>query len=67
MTSFFLTLDEQIVNINLHVPSNLLIEHLVYQYLVYCSYVLQSKWHEPVTVQSFTSDEGHFLLILYYI
>ena len=64
MASLFFTLDKHIVDINLHVPSNLLTEHLVHQPLVNSSYVFQSKWHDFVAIKALTGDECCLLLIL---
>ena len=41
----------------------LLVEHLVYQSLERGTCILQSKWHDFVTIQGLTSYEYSFLLI----
>jgi len=63
MAFFFFTLDEHIINVYFYVTPNLLIEHLIYQSLVCSSCVLQTKRHNPITVESLAGDEGCFFLI----
>ena len=66
MASLFFALDKHIVNINLHVLSNLFSEHLVHQPLVGSSYVLQLEWHDSITIKSLTGDECNLLLVLFW-
>ena len=65
MVLFFFALDEHIVNVHFHVPPNLLAKHLVYQSLVRSPRVLQTKGHDPITVESLAGDEGRLFLILF--
>ena len=65
MVLFFFTLDEHIFHIYFHVPPNLFAEHLVYQFLVRGTCVLQTKRHDPVAIQPLAGDEGGFFLIFF--
>ena len=58
MILLFSTFDEHAIHIHLYIPPNLLAKHLVYQSLVRGPHVLQTKRHNPVAIESLTSDKG---------
>ena len=57
MILFLFALDEHIINVYLHILPNLFVEHLVYQSLIRGLCVLQTKGHNPVTIEPLASDE----------
>ena len=65
MILLFLALDKHIIQKHLYLLPNLLAEHLVYQPLVRCSCVLQTKRHDPVTIEPLAGDKGNPLLIFF--
>jgi hypothetical protein len=54
---------QHIIDVNFYVPTYLILEHFVYQSLVYGSSILQPVRHHLVVVQSLVSNEGCLLLI----
>lgn len=54
---------DHVVNVNLHAPPNLVLEHFVDCFLVCCSSILQPEGHDLVIVDSSVGDEVSVLLI----
>ena len=66
MSKFFFTLNEHVIYIYFHVPSDLLAEHFIHLPLVGYSYIFQSKGHYLIVIEPLAHNERSFLLILLY-
>lgn len=64
MVDLFRALDEHIIDMDFHIPINLVLENLVDQLLISGSYIFQIKKHYLVVINIFINYEGCVLLIL---
>lgn len=51
---------QHIIDIYIHVPSNLSLEDLVHKPLIYQPYIFQAKGHDPIIKQTFVSGKSIF-------
>ena len=57
------TLGQHVIHIDLHVSPNLPSEYSIYQPLVRCSSIFQSKWHHFVAIQALIRGKRRLFLV----
>lgn len=58
------TPDEHIIHVQLHILPDVVLEDFIYEMLIGCTYIFQTKWHDPVTEKILINDKGNLFLIL---
>ena len=59
------TFYQHVVNVDLDIPSYLMLEHLVHEPLICCTCVLKAKRHHFVAKEALAGNEQSFILICF--